>query len=100
MTRPALGRAGRADLHDRPDEPGRELVLADAPLLAQRLAARRDLEDELEQLVADLVDRSRAVHHASRVDVHVVAHPLVQRGVARDLDGRTWLAAEHRAAPG
>src|SRR5664279_572406 len=50
--------------------PGDELLLADAELLAHGLAARRDGDDELEDLVADLAELCCAVGDPAAVEVH------------------------------
>ena len=78
-------------LQRRPDAPRGELLLAHAVLLAARLLAARHGEDLLEDTLAHRLDRRARQDHA-RIDVHVLAHVVVQRRVRRDLEQRRVLA--------
>src|SRR5262245_21346103 len=60
------------DLHCCAEVPGPELVLAVAELLALRALARGRIQDHLEDTLADLLERGRAVGDLAAVDVHVV----------------------------
>src|SRR6266446_732494 len=85
--------------HHGADDPGRELLLADAGELALAPLAGGHREDLLEDLPPDDRERRAFEDHAA-VDVHVVFHVAVHEGVRRELDGRHRLAAEDRPAPG
>src|SRR2546425_12667548 len=85
--------------HHGADDPGRELLLADAGELALAPLAGGHREDLLEDLPPDDRERRAFEDHAA-VDVHVVFHVAVHERVRRELDGRHRLAAEDRPAPG
>src|SRR5674476_1337542 len=80
--------------------PGDELLLADIELLADGAFARGDGNDALEDLVAHLGERGRAVDDPTAVEVHVLGHPLVHLCVGGELDRRRGTASEHRSTPG
>src|SRR5690606_17128257 len=86
-------------LHGRPQDPGREFVFAKTVELAFAALARGDLDDAAKNLLAHLVDGLATVEDAAAVDVHVVAHVLVHRGIGSELDRRRRLAAVDRSAP-
>src|SRR5262245_54728519 len=86
-------------LHDRPDDPRRELFLAHTGELALAPLAGGDIHDLLEDLTPHRRKR-RALENDAAVDVHVLFHVAVHQRVRRQLDGWDRLAAEHRAAPG
>src|SRR5437588_293839 len=79
--------------------PGRELLVAEALQLALGLLSPRDLDQFLEDLAADVLDRD-AVQNYARVDVHVLDHSLVERRVRCDLENGRGLESEAGAAAG
>src|ERR1051326_2397541 len=87
----------RLTLHYRPDDPGREFFFADAGELALAPLAGGDRDDLLEDLPADLGQRSALEDHPA-VDVHVLRHVPVHEAVGGELDRGHGLAAEHGAA--
>src|SRR5262249_23367607 len=94
-----IGEAGRlAPASQNPaDDPGPELLLADAGPLALGLLPGGDRDDLLEDLAADDGKR-RPLQDDAAVDVHVLFHVTVHERVGGQLDGGHRLAAEHRAA--
>src|SRR5262245_15044360 len=100
----AAARRGRAwrrrapwpALHHRADDPGRELLLADARELALRALARSHRDDLFEDLTTDRRDR-RALEDDTAVDVHVVDHVAVHQRVGREVDRGHRVGAEHKA---
>src|SRR5262249_52495142 len=86
-------------LHDGPDDPGRELLLADTGELALAPLAGGVRLYVLEDLPPHLGQR-RALEDHPAVDVHVLRHVAVHEAVGGELDRRHRLAAEHGAAPG
>src|SRR5215469_7289940 len=87
-------------LHGRAELPGRKLLVAEAELLALGLLAARRGEDEVEDPLPDLLHRSGAIRDRAAIDIHIVGHALIERGIGRELEARRGLAAEDRAAPG
>src|SRR5687768_8310526 len=85
-------------LEDRAEDPGVELLFADAGQLALGPFAGSDSDDLLEDLVAHLVKRD-PVQDPTAVDVHVRFLVGVKGAVGRQLNGRSRLEAEGRAAP-
>src|SRR3546814_19567276 len=86
--------------HYRSDLPGDELGVAEAERLGLRWRAAGDLEDPVEDLLADLHHGLLAVGDDAAVDVHVLGHAAVHGGVGGELNGRCGLEAEYRAATG
>src|SRR5438067_501612 len=80
--------------------PRDEFVRSEAVPFALAGLARGGGEHQLEDLAPRLRDRERSIQDLAAIDVHVVLHPLVHRGVGGDLDRRRGLAAVYRAAPG
>src|SRR5262245_44430499 len=87
-------------LHGCAELPGRELLVAEAELLALGLLAARRGKDEVEDPLADLLHRRSAVGDGAAIDIHSVGHALIERGIGRELEARCRLAAEDRAEPG
>src|SRR5665811_46035 len=76
---------------DRPQRPGRELLIAQALSLALRALAARDREDLVEDRAPDLLDRG-GVEDDAGIEIHVLFHSSIQRRGGRDLDARRGLA--------
>jgi hypothetical protein len=57
----------------------------------------RDSDHHLEDLATDFLDRRLTIGNAARVDIHVVAHPLVHGRVAGDL--HDWMVGNPIALP-
>src|SRR5215831_16941291 len=87
-----------AYLHDGPDDPGREFLLAYAGELALRALSRCHCHDLLEDLPPHLGQR-RALEDDSAIDVHVLLHVAVHERVGGELDGGYGLAAEEEPRP-
>src|SRR3972149_5363870 len=82
----------RLPLHYRPDDPGGELLRADAGELTLGALAGGDRDDLLEDLPPDVRER-RALEDDAAVDVHVLPHVAVHERIGGELDGRHGLAA-------
>src|SRR3990167_1287100 len=91
---PATGSHRCADL------PRLEFIVTDAQRFRLRLLPRRRGKNEVEDAPAVLLDGLLAVDDGAAVDVHVVGHAPVERGIRRKLERRCGLAAEHAAAAG
>src|SRR5262245_61979054 len=76
----------RRTLHDRADLPRREFVVAEAQALGLAALTGCDLQHQIEDARAHLLDRALAVQNAAAVEVHVLRHATVHLGVGRELD--------------
>src|SRR5580698_3793742 len=92
------GTTSGANSHRRAEYPGRELRAAEVKTFTFGRLARGGLQHEIEDALAALLHGFLAVEDGAAIDVHVVFHPLVHRGVGRELDRGRGLAAEHAAA--
>ena len=69
------GLHGAGHYKDRPDPPWHELFVPEA--LRASLLARRNAQQQIEDLFTDLLYRRFAVRDTAGIHVHVVAHALV-----------------------
>src|SRR6266850_2321223 len=82
----------------RPQNPRRELFIADSRQFALRSFPVRDGNNLFEDAHSNLFDSFGAVEDRAGVDIHVVLHPLVEWRVGGDLDAWRRLAAVNAAA--
>src|SRR5579859_357579 len=86
--------------HYRIELPRLKLILAESHRLALGLLAGSGGEDQLEYPISHLRHRDRAIEDRAAIDIHIVGHAAIKRGVGGQLQTRCGLGAIDRAAAG
>src|SRR5262245_58922738 len=84
----------------RPNLPRRKFFIADAGQFAFGLLATSYRDDAFKDAHPNLLHGFSAVEDGSGIDIHVLLHPVVERGISRHFDTRSGFATIDTAASG